>query len=146
MPNLHNTKVVLADVSAVGSYQSSRTQKNANQESLMLPLTMTTLQRQQCYCKTRNIIIKTDMQKSFLNLITSAVLASPYFCSLLLITNLLLCSSSPASCTLFCDMQKQPKVNSAVFVREFFLLLPSDNYLILFSSLFILREPVVTCG
>lgn len=45
-----------------------------------------------------------------------------------------------------CDMQKEPKVNSALFVRELSLTLPSDHYLILFGSLFILREPFVTCG
>lgn len=51
-----------------------------------------------------------------------------------------------SSGALLCDMQKEPKVNSAVFVRQFSLTLPSDHYLILFGSLFILREPFVTCG
>lgn len=47
---------------------------------------------------------------------------------------------------LLCDMQKEPKVNSPLFVRQRSLALPSDRHLILFGSLFILREPFVTCG
>lgn len=78
------------------------------------------------------MIIKTDMQKSFqdfANTKASSVLASPHVVA-----------------TLLCDMQKEAEVNSAVFVRQFCLLLPSDHYLILFGSLFILRELLVTCG
>lgn len=75
-------------------------------------------------------------------LITGSALASPERGTLFPITTCR--GSSPAP--LLCDMQKEPKVNSALFVRQRSPALPSDRHLILFGSLFILREPFVTCG